>query len=685
MRTLSLAAAAAAETVVETTTTIRAVRGVRARTAVARAVGFGAIAWILVAGAFAATIDAQQSDTTKLSPVTVTATRVPITTLSSPATVDVITGDELRLRGATSIASALQMLPGVTFAQNGSFGGTTSLFLRGGESHYVKVLIDGVEVNDAGGTIDFGALTTDNVERIEVVRGPASVLYGADAVTGVIQIFTRQGSGAPRTIVSARGGSYGTSDEDAAVLGGFADGTGGFSFDLARHNTSGIYAYNNAFANTVASGEAHVLINPSTTLRASLRYGDDVYHYPTDGGGDVVDTNAHTTQDRTTLSVELTHVFTSALDTHLALSSEETAGGTNDIPDNPSASGLQSIDRSRRRGADVRANWHILNWTTLTTGASAEQEDDETETESTFGTFSSTSVFNASRRNSALYAQSLSTLPDSVVLTAGGRIDDNERFGNFGTYRVGGSWRAIAGLHLRASAGTAFSEPTFLQNYSTGFVTGNPNLSPERAATWEVGARQTLLGDRLLVGAARFDQRFRNMIDYTGSTSACGASYCNVARARALGNEFEARVLATTRLSFDANLTHLETKVLAPGFDTTSGGLYHQNEQLIRRPTTSWNAGATFTAAVGSVDVHLVHVGERSDRDFRPYPAVPVVDPAYTRTDVGGSLALSTLWPEAKGAELTLHVENLFDVNYESVFNFLSPRRTILAGARWTF
>src|SRR5437762_13349970 len=101
------------------------------------------LAALLLSSALAA----QQTDTTKLAPVTVTATRIPISALSSPATIDVITGDELRLRGATSLAAALQMLPGITFAQSGSFGGQTSLFLRGGATKYVKVLVDGVTLN----------------------------------------------------------------------------------------------------------------------------------------------------------------------------------------------------------------------------------------------------------------------------------------------------------------------------------------------------------------------------------------------------------------------------------------------------------------------------------------------------------------------------------------------------------
>jgi vitamin B12 transporter len=626
---------------------------------------------------------AQVADTTKIAPVVVTATRVPISASSSPATIDVITGEELRVRGATSIASALQMLPGVTFAQSGSFGATTSLFLRGGESKYVKVLIDGVPVNDPGGTIDFGSLTTDNVDRIELVRGPASVLYGADAVTGVIQIFTRRGTGTPRTIISARGGSYGSSDEDGTVLGALANGD--FSVAIARHDTKGIYAFNNGFHNTVASGGTHLQLNPRTDLRVSLRYNDDVFHYPTDGGGTVSDTNAHLTQDRTTLSAELGHIFTPRIDAHLSLTSEATSGGTDDKPDTPSSGGFQSVDRTRRRGSDLRTNLAIPGGAILTAGVQLEQEDERTESQSVFGTFQSTSIFQASRRNTGVYGQLLGTIADAVTLTAGARSDDNERFGKFGTYRVGGSWRVVGGTHLRASSGTAFREPTFSENYATGFITGNKDLKPERSTSTEVGVRQSLFGERITLGVTQFDQRFRNMIDYTGSTDACGASYCNVARAQSNGREFELHVLPVSRLALDANLTHLETKVLTPGFDTTSGGLYHANEQLIRRPTTTWNLGGSYLGEHASIDLRVLHVGSRTDRDFNPFPALPVLDPAYTRTDLGADVPLSVGGSTIKATDLTLHVENLFDANYQSVYKFLSPRRTILAGARVTF
>ncbi len=626
---------------------------------------------------------AQQSDTTKLAPTVVTATRVPIATAASPATVAVVTGDELRVRGVTSIADALRSMAGVTLAQSGSFGGVTSLFLRGGESKYVKVLIDGVPVNDPGGAFDFGSLTIDNVDRIEVVRGPASVLYGADAVTGVVQIFTRRGRGDVRAIVSGRGGTYGSSDADAGVAGGIANGD--FSLALARHATSGIYDFNNAYRNTVVSGGLHLALDPRTDFRLSLRYTDFAYHYPTDGGGEQVDSNALRAEDRTTIGLEIGRAFTPRIATHLAITSSGSAGGTDNRQDTPKSSGLQSADRTRRRGADLRTDVTVTSTSTLTVGAQVEQQDQRTETQSMFGEFASTSVFTAARRNQAVYAQLLATPVPSVVVTLGERLDDNERFGRFSTHRLATSWEARPGTRLRASIGTAFREPSFFENYATGYVVGNPDLKPERAATWEVGLRQSVFDDRFSVGLTYFAQRFRNLIDYTGSTKSCGASYCNVARATANGQELEARAIVVRGLAVDANLTHLDTRVVDPGFDTTSGGLYRGGERLIRRPTTSWNLGAAYTHTRGSADVRVNHVGARADRDFRPYPATPVTMDAYTRTDIGGELSLVSHTADHPGATLTARVENLFDVAYQSVFNFRTPRRTALVGARVTF
>src|SRR5215218_2046715 len=192
----------------------------------------------------AATARAQQaaSDTARLQPVEVTATRSPLPADRTPSSVTVVTGEALRRQGITSVADALRTVPGLSIVQTGSYGGATSLFIRGGESKYTKILVDGVPINDAGGAFDLSTLSTDNLDRIEIVRGPASVLYGSDAVAGVVQLFTRRGAGVAHGQVAARGGGFGSRDVDAGVHGG--DARLSYSVGAAHHASDGFQPFN---------------------------------------------------------------------------------------------------------------------------------------------------------------------------------------------------------------------------------------------------------------------------------------------------------------------------------------------------------------------------------------------------------------------------------------------------------
>ena len=627
---------------------------------------------------------AQATDTTRVAPVVVTATRVPITIDASPSAVTVLSGDALQREGVTYVGDALRRVPGVAIAQTGSFGGTTSLFLRGGESKYVKVLIDGVPVNDPGGAFDLATLTTDNVDRIEVVRGPASVLYGADAVTGVVQIFTRHGAGRPRVSVAARGGRYGTVDVDGDVSGALSSGD--YSIGVAQHYTNGIYPFNSAFRNNVASGAVRFLPDERSTLRLTFRYTDYAYHYPTNSSGAVVDSNSMRSEDRTAIGIDASRMLGDRVTAHVALASNVTAGGTDDPQQANIASSFTSVDDVRRRSANVWFDARLPLTATLSVGAQREQEDERSESQSVFGTFESTSLFRASRVNDAVYAQVLSSPLSSVTMTVGGRYDHNERFGHFATYRAAGSWAITASTRMRGSIGSAFREPTFFENYATGFVTGNPQLVPERSASWEAGIEQRLFADRLSLGVTHFHQRFRGMIDYTGDTTICGASYCNVARARATGQEMEARVGVVGGLTVEANLTHLDTRVLRAGFDTSTGGLFRDGEQLVRRPRTSWGTGISWFSRWGaSAELRAQYVGERSDKDYSDFPARSVVLPAYTLLDFATEVPVTRARAGLSDASVTLRVNNLTDKRYTSVFGFETPRRQLLGGVRLGF
>src|ERR1700730_16869757 len=194
---------------------------------------------------------AEEKDTTQLRTVVVSGSKVPRPASTLTQAVTVLLGDDLRARGVTRVSDALREVPGAMVVQNGSYGAVTSLFLRGGEIRYTKVLIDAVPVNSSAGFFDFSHLTTDNIDRIEIVRGPASVLYGADAVSGIVQIFTRRGTDESRASLGARAGTYRSFDVDADAAG--ASPLGQFSLGAARHSTDGILPFNNQYKNGTLS------------------------------------------------------------------------------------------------------------------------------------------------------------------------------------------------------------------------------------------------------------------------------------------------------------------------------------------------------------------------------------------------------------------------------------------------
>lgn len=629
---------------------------------------------------------AQATDTARVVPVVVTATRTAVPLAAAPATVTVLSGDRLRAEGITQVAEALLQVPGVAVAQTGSFGGTTSLFLRGGESKYAKVLVDGVPMNAPGGTFDFGSLTIDNIDRIEIVRGPASVLYGSDAVTGVIQIFTRRGAGPPQVTVDARAGTYGTTDASAALAGGA--GTMNYSFDVARHATNGIYAFNNQFINNVVSGLVRFRPDLRTDAHLALRYTNFDYHYPTNSAGQPVDSGARNGEDNLALSFDVGRAVLPHLDARLFLATHDVDGTGEDQPSSPGDTTgyyYTSLDHLRRRSADARLMTSFFGANTFSLGAQIEQEVERSLSEGNFGQFPVNSVFEASRQNRALYAQLLSER-ENVSVVIGGRYENNERFGHFATYRAGVNYALLPDTRLRASAGTAFREPTFYENFASGFVTGNPALHPERTVSWEAAIDQRLLDSRLSFGATYFHQRFRDLIDYLATAAPGKPNYLNVGTAEASGLELESRFAPLSGFDYSATFTHLDTRVVDPGFDTTAAATFVRGARLLRRPATAAGAGVGWRMVRrGSVNLRLTYVGRRDDRDFSAYPARAVVLPDYLTVDFAAEVSLDRVLPAHPGTAATLRIDNMTGRRYQSVYNYASPGRVVLLGARYVF
>lgn len=643
---------------------------------------------------------ATRADTVRLAPVVVTATRVPLRLPVQTAGVTVLAGAELRARGIVTVAQALRETPGAAIVQSGSAGGVTSLFLRGGESRYAKVLVDGIPVNQPGGAIDLATLTTDNVERIEIVRGPVSVLYGSDAMTGVVQIFTRRGDGPATPQLSVRGGSYGSFDGDVGVHGGST--RLGYSLDAAHHRTAGIYGdslvsagpverrIDNSFRNTVLSGALRAAPDSLTDARLTARYTDGRYHFPTDGNGAVNPFQNAFTQNRQTLvGLDAGRRLLARLEGRVALTANEQRVDAADLPTSAADTSRfyrQSSDQYYRRAADARANFFATSHQAVTVGTEYAMQGQRTSGSSVFGrgALAPSPTADASRHNVAGYAQWIGGVADALSYTLSGRIDDNSRFGTFTTGRAALGYAFATGTRLRASAGNAFKEPDFAQNtINAPYSLPNRDLRPERSLAYEAGAEQSLAGGRVLVSAAYFDQRFRDLIQYRGirkgAPRADSSNYVNVAAATARGAEFGATLRALPALEITGSYTRLRTRVTNPGTAST----FAAGKSLIRRPDRSASGTARFfLPAAATLAVTTTYVGARDDYDFANFPFTRVRLGGYATSDLSAELPVARAGAYRVPVTLTFRGENIFDRTYEPVRGYRPLGRTLFVGAR---
>ncbi|MFB3069617.1 MAG: TonB-dependent receptor plug domain-containing protein, partial [Gemmatimonadales bacterium] len=629
-------------------------------------------------GLTTATAAQEEQDTTRLEDVTVTATRIPVSANALASSVTVLQGADLHAQGIRNVLDALRSVPGLNIVQGGSFGAATSLFLRGGESDYVQVLVDGVPVNDPGGSYNLANLTTTNVERIEVLRGPASVLYGSDATVGVVQIITKRGKGPFRVTAGVNAGTYGSVGFDVDVSG--ATDRTRYSLGVERFFTNGSYDFNNDFDNSVVSGRFDVRPNDKTDLSLTLRYQDSEFHFPTDGSGNLVDRNAFSLDEATTIGVEAGRFLTSNVEARVLLASNVISRGTNDAQDDENDTqgfyAFRSIQDLSRQSIDVRTNVY-LNGIVLTAGVQLEQQEERSfsESESEFGP--SNGSTDVERSNQGYYAQFLANI-EGLSAILGGRLDDNQEFGTFATYRAAAAY-TVARTKLRASVGRSFKAPTFFENFATGFVVGNPDLDPERSLSWEVGLEQTLADGRITLRGAYFDQSFDDLIQFSFTEV---PNYKNIAEAKASGVEIEANVVPIPDFVIGANYTYLDTDVIDAGFDSGDGATFVEGKRLLRRPSTTLNVTAMYRGwDRGVVSAVVNHVGDRDDRDFATFPATPVVLPTYTTVDLAAQIQLFPQQTDL-GLTWTLRVENVFDKQYVEVFGFPARRRTIFVGGR---
>ncbi len=630
--------------------------------------------------------DPEPADTFHLPELVVTATGSATPRALLPQAVTVLDGADLRARGLSFLSDALEEVPGVRVVRTGSIGATTSVFMRGGNSNFVKVMLDGVPLNEPGGRFDFGSLTLENIERIEVVRGPSSVLYGSDAVSGVIQLFTREGrdaGGAPVVSASLRGGSMGIWSGEAGARG--ASERQAWSVSVGRNETGGIYPVNNRFTSLVGSGRVELHPDERSRLALGLRVQESRYHFPTDGSGEVVDLNQFTFDDALSLSLEGTRIFTPAFQGRLLLRTGEGKRGFENEPDSPGDTlgfGYRGtrLGTSVRRGADARLTWREgrlgvtggVDW-------EVERERLQSQTESNFGGGPSLSAssFQENRWNLAGYGQVEAEGPAASRVSVGARVDENEVFGTFFTGQAGVVVPLAALGRLRGSVGSAYKAPTFAQQFAaTPFERGNPGLEPETSRSVEAGWDGGFLDNRLVLGLSAFRQDFHDLIQYANRGGEL-PTYFNEARARSTGFETSAELRLPSGIRTGVEYTRINARAVTDDPDALVDG---ERPRLLRRPARQVNGRLRIplpaALAGGSAGLLVNHVGSRVDTDFSTFPAERVTLASYTTTDLDLQLSLESFL-------VTLRVENLTAADYTSVVGFPGMGRLFMVGLRW--
>jgi vitamin B12 transporter len=645
-----------------------------------------------ITGAWTSAHAQEPQDTTRLEELVVTPTRLPTKPDQVVSSVTRLEGDDLRARGVHFVQDALREVPGASVVQVGSFGGVTSLFLRGGESDYVKVLIDGVPANQAGGGFNWANLTTDNVDRIEILRGPGSVIYGSDAVSGVVQIFTRQGHPGLSGEGDGEAGSFGTIKGHGAVLGGTS--RLGYSVDASRLWTDGIYRFNSDYGNTALSASLRALPDARTDATVSARFNDSRYQFPTDFAGILSDSNQASTEEMLSLAADVGRRFSERVEVRLTAGANLTEGTFDDAPDSPSDTvgfGFASNrdTRAERGTLDARVNAGIGNVLTVTAGAQVEREDERQsgETTSNFGGIATTpdTPFDRDRTTFGYYAQGLLDLPGGLAVNLNARLDDNSAFGTFFTYRAGAAYRVASGTRIRGSVGRSFKAPTFCEQFCDApFVVGDSSLRPERSNSWEAGLEQELVEGRLSIWATYFNQRFKDMVVYDGSGAPGEPTYRNGAAARSRGLETGVSFGIGRSASGSASYTYLSTLAIDDAGQPSAS--FAAGSRLIRRPQHA--AEVTLRGRVlrrATLGGSVSYTGARDDVDFRAFPAAVVRLPAYTMVNVVADLELIRASASRPGLSAVLRVENLFNAIYEPVVGFGGRRRGVFGGAKFRF
>lgn len=613
--------------------------------------------------------------------VVVTATRTPVAGEAAGADVDLLNSGQLTTMRATAADDAVRFLPGAVVNDAGQRGGLTSLFVRGGESRYNKVIVDGVTINEPGGTFDFGTLALDQADRMEFARGAQSTLYGSDAMTSVVQVWTRVGSTpVPELRFGADGGNFSTANGYASLAGAH----GPFDYNLygSEFNTNGA-GINNAYSDSLEGANIGAAINDRTSLRVRVRHSNSHTGVPGewDFNGSPLqppDPGDWSQLNNVLGSVELAvnapsgwqHRFT-GFDYVYRYNELNLNGDPDRVFDFPS----NEVDHINRVGLEYQGDYSERSWAHTTFGYRAENEN------GFVGNLAYGAQTHGQRLSDDVYAQQQVTWRALSVI-GGARFVHNSAFGNIGVPRVALTWQALrggetfSGTRLRFSYATGFKEPRLEEtfNATNPFNIANPGLKPEHTRAFEAGIQQNLVQGKYVLTATYFNNLFRDQINYVevDPINFVG-EYLNVNKALAHGAEAGVQAKLRARLLLNTAYTYTSTQILENPAPINS--LYNVGEPLLRRPKHSATVMLSYLGSRWGGNLGGSFVGRRPDSDFLGFG----IDHAagYVRADLGGWFAVNS------HVTTYVNVENALDRRYNEVVGYPALPVNFRAGMRF--
>jgi len=616
-----------------------------------------------------------QTDSAKiytLSDVVVTATKTSTPLFELANSITVIDSVEIERKKNSNVLELLKTEYGLNITQQGSFGSLANVYTRGANTGHTLVLLDGIEINmpsDPGGTFDFGNLPVDNIERIEILRGPQSTLYGSDALAGVINIITKKGTGTPKFFLSTVGGSY-NSYKGLAGLNGSYDFLN-YSLTLSRFKTDGFSSASEETGNKEKDGSSSY--SASSRLGAEITDDFDLNFIFRFTKADVdYDQFGGQFGDDPTYVYKLEESAFRTEGKYSAFNGfwEQTLGVSifRNVRKYSNDAFVYDASRAFYDGRKLKIDWqnnfYLANTNTLILGVETEKEEAETEYYIFSQTFPLESILpKSSSRTTGVYLQDQFKL-ENFFGTAGVRFDDHQRFGSTLTYRFAPAyiiWET--GTKLKATIGTGFKAPSLYYLFDPSY--GNPDLNPEKSIGWDAGIEQYLWDSKLIIGATYFENYFKDLFGFDENFRTI-----NINKAETRGVEFYFILNLLKEISTKGNFTYTDSK-------DKSMNSPDKDLPLLRRPKikASYEVNYSFNDKA-NINGEIIYAGERDDKDFSQFPVQRVKLKGYSIVNLAASYKIFEF------LQLYARVENLFDTDYEEVLGYATPGLSGYAGIK---